>query len=266
MQNTERFSGRVGDYAQSRPGYPAETITLLEHETGLSTSAIIADIGSGTGISSEMFLQYGCRVFGVEPNDEMRRAGEVTLQDYQEFTTVRGSAEATGLDDHSVDYVVAARAGHWFDVEMCRKEFARILRGDGWIVLMWNLRRLDTTPFLRAFEALLQQFGTDYGYVKQHTAEESRIRRLFANDEFIHRALSNAQHHDRDGFIGRIRSMSYTPAPDQPGFAVLMDAADRIYHEHQQDGIVTIEYDTEIYWGRPVSMRGSPRSRTSSQR
>ena len=253
MQNTERFSGRVGDYAQSRPGYPAETITLLENETGLSTSAIIADIGSGTGISSEMFLQYGCRVFGVEPNDEMRGAGEAMLQGYPEFTSVRGSAEATGLDDNSVDYVVAAQAGHWFDVEVCRKEFARILRDDGWIVLMWNLRRLDTTPFLRAFEALLQQFGTDYGYVKQHTAEESRIRRLFADDELIHRALPNAQHHDREGFIGRIRSMSYTPAPDQPGFAALMDAAHRIFDEYEQEGVVTVEYSTDIYFGRPIA-------------
>src|ERR1700740_1992061 len=111
---TQRFTSRVANYVRYRPGYPAEVLDLLQRECGLTTDSIVADVASGTGIFTRMLLEHGNRVFGVEPNAEMRRAGEEFLSTYPNFTSVTGTAEATTLEPRSVDFVTAAQAGHWF--------------------------------------------------------------------------------------------------------------------------------------------------------
>src|SRR5437773_2428243 len=152
---TKRFSNRVGNYIKYRPDYSGAIIDLLNEECGLNQQSIIADIGSGTGILSELFLKNGNRVFGIEPNAPMRGAGEKLLERHSKFTSIEGSAEATTLPDDSVDFVVAGQAFHWFDQKLARDEFSRILKPSFWVVLIWNERRTDSTPFLRAYEQML---------------------------------------------------------------------------------------------------------------
>src|SRR5713226_3126779 len=145
----QRFSNRVVDYVRYRPGYPSAVLDLLRSECGLQSSHVIADIGSGTGIMSKLFLENGNRVFGVEPNTEMRQAGEEYLASYDGFSSIEGSAESTTLGDSSIDFVTAGQAFHWFEKEKTRAEFRRILRGKGWVVIAWNDRRMEEAPGLR---------------------------------------------------------------------------------------------------------------------
>ena len=159
---TRRFSSRVDNYIKYRPGYPSAVIDTLASECGLTEQLIVADVGSGTGILSELFLKHGNPVFGVEPNREMREAGERRLKQYPNFTSVNGTAEATTLPDRSMDFITAGQAFHWFDRIQTRKEFTRILKGGGWVALIWNDRHIDTSPFLCAYEDLLRQYGIDY--------------------------------------------------------------------------------------------------------
>jgi SAM-dependent methyltransferase len=246
----ERFSSRVVDYVRSRPGYPPGVIGILEEEIGLCQGAVLADIGSGTGLSAEPFLREGYTVHCVEPNRAMREAGEAYLGRYPGFHSVDGTAEATGLAAQSVDYVLAAQAFHWFDRPRVQREFARILRPSGWVVLLWNTRRIDGSPFLRAFEALLQAHGTDYREVRHANIKVTELEAFFAPGMLTRRVLDNVQHFDREGLRTRLSSMSYTPAPDDPRHAPMMAALDRLFDAHQVDGRVSMEYDTEVYFGR----------------
>jgi ubiquinone/menaquinone biosynthesis C-methylase UbiE len=150
----QRFSNRAADYVRYRPGYPAEVLPLLRSECGLKSGHVIADIGSGTGFLSELFLKNGNRVYGVEPNEAMRQAGEEYLAAYDGFVSINASAEATTLGNASVDFVTAGQAFHWFEPSAARREFIRILKPLGWIVVLWNDRQMDT-PFASAYENLL---------------------------------------------------------------------------------------------------------------
>src|ERR1700722_16381276 len=163
---TARFSSRVEKYVRYRPSYPKGVVELLRKQCGLTSDSIVADVASGTGIFTRLLLENGNRVFGVEPNLEMRRAGEEYLAGYARFTSVEGTAEATTLPGRPVDIVTAAQAAHWFDRATARREFVRILKPGGWAVLLWNERQTDSTPFLRDYEKLLLTYGTDYQEVR----------------------------------------------------------------------------------------------------
>ena len=247
--STRRFSDRVENYVKYRPGYPEGVIAILRDETGLVPTALVADVGSGTGISADLFLRAGNTVFGVEPNDEMRSAAEDLLARYPRFLSVAGRAEATMLPTGSVDFVVAGQAFHWFDADGARAEFARILRPDGWVVLLWNSRRTGATPFLRAYEALLLEFGTDYQEIRHDNIGAEKLARFFSGD-YQKRTLPNEQRFDFEGIRGRLLSSSYAPAPGHPRHDSMLRELDSIFSRHAEHGQVRVEYDTEIYFGR----------------
>lgn len=243
-----RFSSRAEAYAKYRPGYPPGLIEILKTECGLTPSSAVADIGSGTGILTELLLKNGNRVFAVEPNEAMRAFAENSLKQYKQFVSVDGSAEATSLPKDSVDIVIAAQAFHWFDREKTKREFRRVLKPNGWAVLVWNERRLNSTPFLRAYENLLLRYGTDYQEVRQENVA-SELAEFFAPDEFKLMELDNFQHFDLTAFLGRVESASYTPEPGHPNFEAMRLELKRSFEEHNRDGTVAFEYDTKIYFG-----------------
>jgi SAM-dependent methyltransferase len=243
-----RFSSRAENYAKYRPGYPPGVLDIVRSECDLTEDSIVADIGSGTGILAEILLKNGNRVFGVEPNEAMRVVAEGLLRSYKQFVSVEGSAEATTLPNDSVDFVTAAQAFHWFDCEEAKREFQRILRPGGWVVLVWNERRLDSTPFLRAYEELLLRYGTDYHEVR-HENVAGKLAEFFAPGFFKQWNLDNFQHFDLAALQGRVGSASYTPESGHPNFAAMASELEKIFNAHSRDGIVTFEYDTRVYYG-----------------
>ena len=247
--STSRFSNRVENYVKYRPRYPRAVVELLNEECGLTQHSIIADVGSGTSILSELFLRNGNQVFGVEPNASMREAAEKLLEDYSTFTSVDGSAEATTLEDSSTDFVIAAQAFHWFDQKLARDEFSRILKSDRWVVLIWNERRIDSTPFLRAFEQMLLKYGTDYQEVRHENVYED-IASFFSPRKFDLRTFDNYQYFDYTGVKGRLLSSSYAPAPGQTGFEAMLEELQTIFAEHEKSGQIVFEYDTKVYFGQ----------------
>jgi SAM-dependent methyltransferase len=245
----QRFSNRVADYVRYRPGYPSEVLPLLRTECGLRPGHVIADIGSGTGFLSELFLKNGNRVYGIEPNEAMRQAGEEYLASYDGFSSIEGSAEATTLNDAGVDFVTAGQAFHWFEPNAARNEFRRILKPAGWVVVIWNERRMDT-PFAQAYESLLVTFGTDYTLVREAYPETHAIKAFFGAGTFSQRTLPNEQVFDWEGLAGRLRSSSYAPAEGHAKYAPMMVALQELFRANQQDARVRMEYFTQIYFGR----------------
>lgn len=247
--STERFSNRVGDYVRYRPGYPPEVVAMLRELTGLSPRWRVADIGSGTGISTAIFLDVGNEIFAVEPNHEMREAAESRLGSRSGFHSIEGTAEATGLPPGSVDLVVAAQAFHWFDHDKTRGEMARILRPDGWVGLIWNVRQTDSSEFLRELELLLLDYSIDYARVRHENVTDELVRAFLPRD-YGKRTFEHAQVFDLDGLRGRIASASYVPAPGHPGHEPLFAELEQLFARRAENGKVRMVYDAVVHAGR----------------
>ncbi|MGO9124529.1 MAG: class I SAM-dependent methyltransferase [Terriglobales bacterium] len=246
---TARFSSRVEQYVRYRPGYPKEVLDLLRNQCGLTSESLIADVASGTGIFTRMLLENGNHVFGVEPNPDMRRAGEEYLAAYPRFASIAGTAEATTLPDHSVDIVTAAQAAHWFDRAKARREFVRILQPGGWTVLIWNERETDSTRFLRDYEKLLLTYGTDYQEVR-HERTTDEIAGFFAPSPFQSAVLEMRQECDYAALEGRLLSSSYIPSAGHPSYEPMLRQLRRIFDAHQKKEQVVLAYATRVYFGQ----------------
>ena len=258
MDTLNRFSNRVENYIKFRPDYPEDVITFLKQQRMLNPESVIADIGSGTGISTELFLKQGNVVYGVEPNREMREAAERLLKGYANFNTIDGTAENSTLENKSIDLIIAGQAFHWFDKQKSKEEFKRILKPKGTVVLMWNDRRTDSTPFLQAYEDFIKMFATDYLQVNHKNIDEKIFNSFFAcpNNEnrrdghYKMESFLNYQRFDLDGLKGRILSSSYMPAEGHKDFDFMMSVLKKIFNRFQENGKVSIEYDTKIYYGK----------------
>lgn len=246
---TLRFSNRVDDYERYRPRYPSAVLDVLRDRVGLSDSWVVADIGSGTGISTELFLDHGNEVFAVEPNAEMRAAAERRLGGRPGYESVPGTAEDTQLESASVDLAVAAQAFHWFDPLAARAELRRVLREPCWVALIWNTRHVDATEFLRGYEALLRKHGTDYHHVRHEWRNERSLAVLFP-EGFERTVVPNEQLLEFEGLRGRLSSSSYAPSPDDPRHGPMIADLHVLYDAHVEGGVVRMSYDCEILTGR----------------
>jgi SAM-dependent methyltransferase len=242
---TRRFSVRVDAYARHRPTYPAEVVALAERECGLRSGCSVADIGCGTGLLARLFLDRGCYVFGVEPNPEMRDAGQKALVGMARFQAIDGRAEATTLPAASVDLVTAGQAAHWFDADLACAEFRRILKPGGWLMLVWNERKRQA-GFMSDYEALIARHAPEKPRI-----DTERIARLFGGAGWRMARFDHQQTLDLEGLRGRVASSSYTPLPGTGEFAALMEKVDALFVRHRRDGWVKVEYSTQVYYGMP---------------
>jgi len=243
MDSTERFSDRVEDYVKYRPTYPAAILSILQ----VGADRIVADIGSGTGISTELFLRNNNRVYAVEPNEAMRRKAEELLGQYPGFVSVDGTAEATGLPDSSIDLIVAGQAFHWFDRAPTRKEFVRISRPGATVALIWN-ERLMETPFEKEYEELILRHAGDYKTVNHKNIADLQVGDFFQPQPFVLDQFDNFQEFDLAGLQGRLLSSSYIPKAGER-HAEMIGALARLFEKYAMDGKVTLRYDTKMYSG-----------------
>ncbi len=250
---TERFGIRADAYARARPGYPDFAVSALAQAFALAPGATVVDLGCGTGLSCEPFLRAGFTVLGVEPNPPMRAHAVERLGPLAGFRAVDGRAEATGLDDACADLLIAAQAFHWFDVEATRAEALRILRPPARAALIWNDRRAQGSPFAAGYEELLRRHGTQYLELRHRHERRDRIDAFFAGLPWRTITVTHGDELDYPRLADRLDSASYVPGPADPGHGPMMAELQQLFARTARHGVVTMEFETRILYGR---MRG----------
>lgn len=248
MDNTKLFSGKAEDYSRARPGYANEFIEYLYNKIGINKKSVIADIGSGTGKFSRYLLDMGSRVFCVEPNEDMRKISERELSSYSNFISVIGEAGNTTLKDNSMDFITVAQAFHWFDIEKFRLESRRILKPRGKVILVWNSRDINNIVNKVSYE-IYKRYCTDFnglsgGIIK----DDARIDKFFYS-RYERIEFENNLHYNRENFIRRSLSSSYSLNPDDEKYDEYIKEIENVFDKYSCDGIIEIGNNTVGYIG-----------------
>lgn len=252
MDNTNRFTGRAEDYDRYRQRYPTEEIlSRLREWCGLAPDWLVADIGAGTGMVAEIFLANGHRVLALEPNADMRDQMRASVEGQlgkaaPQLEIVDATAEETQLPAASINIVAVGRAFHWFDQERALAEFRRILKPDGWVVLLAVDRDRDSTDpeyrdQIEAYEHLLATHSADYTRVFC-----SGLRTYDKMETFFDGELHQARLHGRREFPdwrtfrGHTMSLSVSPQPGHPNHEAFERELRAHFDTFAQAGILTI--------------------------
>jgi ubiquinone/menaquinone biosynthesis C-methylase UbiE len=249
-QHTERFTGRVEDYERYRLRYPVAVIEMLVARCGLRREHLVADVGAGTGMLAELFLEHGNAVVAVEPNDDMRSACELLASLWPGLTVKKATAEATGLKESSVDFVAVGRAFHWFDHEKTAKEFRRILRPEGWVVLVNNGRVRDKPAQSVAYEAVLREHGTDYEANRERYEVAPKVEAFFAGGELFREEIRGEQRLTLEEVVGQTQSLSVAPEKGHKKYEGMQRGLREFFAKWQIDGIVAMKTVCKVACGR----------------
>lgn len=248
MKNSELFSGRAENYREGRPSYPAEMLSYLYCECGFNENSVIADIGSGTGKLSKLLLERGSTVYCIEPNEDMRLVAEKELSVFDGFISVDGNAESTGLNDNSVDFITVAQAFHWFNPNTFRLECNRILKDNSKILLVWNSRDM-TSPFNKeSYEIYAKYCPRFKGFHGGVEVDDMRFLNFF-DGEYKHIAFDNPLPINKDKFVKRSLSASYSLQGGDKGFNEYIKALEELFDNYSADGYITMDNKTDLYIG-----------------
>lgn len=246
---TERFTSRAEDYARHRPGYPTAFIDFLCGDCGLHRGSVVADVGAGSGLLSQLFLGRAKIVFAVEPNRAMREVAEERFGQEAGFVSVEGSAETTFLPADSVDFVTAAQAFHWFDASRFAQESRRILRAGGQGVLVWNVRGVDGSDLQRAYQRVLMRHCQERHLITEQRDDPVRLAVFYGGSRYVCRRFDYQQRLDFPGLLGRVCSSSYAPRPGHPAYEPMVADLHSLFERYSSDGAVSIDYETRVYIG-----------------
>jgi SAM-dependent methyltransferase len=246
---TTRFGDKASVYALARPRYPFTLVRHLEAVGVLQTGMTVADVGSGTGLSAEPFLQAGYSVIGIEPNEPMRAEGERYLKQYPEFTCRAGTAADTGLMNHSVDFAFAAQAFHWFDIAATRTEMQRILKPPGWFLAVWNHRNHHASLLQKGYEAILRKYCPEYHQLALLYRSPARSAEFFQHG-YQDVTLLNPQVLDWPLYEARIMSSSYIPKQNDTNFVPFMHEMRKLFDEYSKHGKIAFDLELWLHYGK----------------
>ena len=246
---TKRFSKTVDNYLAFRPDYPSEIIEFMRKNLGLISTAVVADIGSGTGKLTALSIKNGNLTFAVEPNAEMRTAAEHLFKKQPNFKSVAGTAETTTLKNNSVDFIFVGQAFHWFHPQKTKTEFRRILKNDGKVLLIWNKRMDEKSAFMKAYNDFLINWATDYEATSLRRIDQKTLSVFYNPNKFQQKDFFHFQSFDFEGLKGRYLSCSYAYESTHPKHEAAINILSSIFEQFQENGVINMWYRTEVYYG-----------------
>lgn len=246
------FDNKAALYAANRPSYSTHILKYLQEDLRLSSTALGADIGCGTGQLTKILAGYFEMLYAVEPNNSMMKECQKHLFDYKNIHYICHSAENTEIDDNKLDYITVAQAFHLFHNTETLQELKRILKPDGYLIIIYNMKDHSTELFLKNEEVLLKHCPL---YRRDFHATEFKydsFQDCFTDDsyQYCYFPNDNTEYLDCNTFINRTLSASYAIQRENPDFPIFVQELEAVFADFSVNNRVKMELSTVMYSGR----------------
>lgn len=175
----------LAPYYDKRAEYSEEAIRETLTNMDIQPAAPVADIGAGTGKLTKILAKLSLSIRAVEPNDEMRRFGQLNTQNTSVIWS-KGTGEETGLADNSVDAAFFGSSFNVTDRQKTLQEVYRILKPKGWFICMWNHRDLNN-EIQKEVETSITSLIPHYNYGSRREDQREVINKsnLFSEVQYL---------------------------------------------------------------------------------
>jgi len=234
------FEQNATDYERARPAYPPEAVTFIVDQLALGPGRTIVDVGAGTGKLTRLLIPSGATIVAVEPVAAMRRE---LLRVSPEVVVHDAAAEELPFERGTIDAVVCAQAFHWFATATVLREFARVLKHGGHLVLIWNVRD-NSVDWVRRFTDLLKPYEGDRpdhnrGHWREAFDRDVPFAPLETVSFFQHQSMTP------DLLVARAASMSFVGALDGRTRAEVLQRVRQLGSEQGRNFI--LPYRTDVH-------------------
>jgi SAM-dependent methyltransferase len=240
------FEAAAERYERGRPTYPDDAVAFLIRTLEIGERTDVVELGAGTGKFTELIVPTGARIVAVEPVSAMRQA---LARNCPTVTVLDAMAEEIPLAEASADAVVAAQAFHWFDADRALHEIHRVLRPDGALGLIWNVRD-EATDWSERLTAIFDRLSGDGPRYR-----DMRWRGAFARTELFgplhHQLAYHVQKLTREQFVDRVLSVSYVAsASNDERERVIAEVEEMLNTDPELRGRdeILMPYRTEVFW------------------
>lgn len=241
------YQGKSSFYKEGRLGYSEGLLELISQLIPPSSS--IADIGSGTGIFSAALLEQGYKVYCVEPSASLQQQAEALLSQCDRFIPVLASAESTSLAEQSVEAITVASAYHWFEQEQFLRECQRIIKPNGYIFLIYNIRKSDDLLSLEQ-KQICQRYCPDFSSF-HHGADKTRENcSAFFQEGWQEALFPHDLTYSKEQFLSRCLSSSYSPPQSHPDYPAYRQALEKLIEKHAENELITVHNYTACWYGK----------------
>lgn len=124
---------------EERAQWRAEILAVITMSAGLR----VLDVGSGTGVFSQLFADWGCSVVGLEPSQAMvaQAQAKQAPMTANSITYIMGDTHTVGMfDAASFDFIVSRQAVCYFhDPLHAFENWRQWLKPDGHVVVVDGL-------------------------------------------------------------------------------------------------------------------------------
>jgi len=239
------FAKGAAAYERGRPDYPAAAVGLMTAQLGLCSSAMVIDLGAGTGKLSRLLVPTGARVIAIEPVAAMRDQFSRVLP---EVTVIEGTAEAIPLGDGSADAATAAQSFHWFANTAALAEIRRVLKPHGRLGLIWN-NRDDSSGWVREVWALIERGEGDLPRYRKGTWKNA-FAGYTGFRPVVEQSFAHLQRGGLPMVTDRIASLSFVANMSEVDRAELLSRVREVIGRHpatRGKEVIELRYHTDVF-------------------
>ena len=224
----------LAKYYVDRPGYSKELLDYIccKVKSEFGEDILVADVGAGTGKLTSNLYEIGMHGYAIEPNDAMREEGKKAFSNIKDFEWKKGTAEETGVEANSVNWLLMGSSFHWADARKASLEFKRVLKPNGFFTAIWNPRDIQRNKLFIDIEEMIHTIVPELKRVSSGSIITTEIMKEKLGDNFKNIVFIEAEHEEimtKERYINIWRSVNDIQAQAGPErFALILDNIDKM--------------------------------------